>query len=71
MSTNSKDSFHERMLSNPDLVMKIDTKDINKHIDTVSRQVEIVNFLSRCESSGVNTRQLLTDLISFKGGKIK
>ncbi|RZC39217.1 zinc finger FYVE domain-containing protein 26, partial [Asbolus verrucosus] len=69
ISNESKDSFEERMLTNPDLVMKIDTKDVNKHINTVKRQIEIVNFLAQCESSGVNTRGLLKNLTLPKDAK--
>lgn len=67
MSDTSKDSFEERMLSNPDLVMKIKTKDVYRHINTVKRQIEVVTFLAKCESAGVNTRLLLKQLLQFKG----
>ncbi|XP_044264148.1 zinc finger FYVE domain-containing protein 26 [Tribolium madens] len=58
-SVTSKDSFEERLLTNSDLVMKIETKDVNRHINTVKRQVEVMKFLAEREASGVNTRDLI------------
>jgi zinc finger FYVE domain-containing protein 26 len=69
ISNSSRDNFEERILSSSDLVMRIDTRDVNKHIRTVERQIEIVKFLSRCEAQGVNMRELLRNLVSSKGNR--
>lgn len=74
-TTSSKDSFEEKGLTNPSLVMKINSKDIDKHINTIWRQCEIVKFLAECEEFYSKPVDLLSSILiteetSKRGNKI-
>ncbi|CAH0552131.1 unnamed protein product [Brassicogethes aeneus] len=61
-TSTSKDSFEEKGLINPSLVMKINSKDIDNHINTIWRQIEIVKFLSDCENNEFKPVKLLASI---------
>lgn len=48
------------------LFMKMDLKMINGHINTISRQIEVVKFLAACEKCGKQTLELLPKVCQFK-----
>lgn len=51
-SVGSIDSFEEKSITNPSLVMKISSKEIGRHINTIWRQIEVASFLATCETTG-------------------
>lgn len=55
--------FEEKSITNPSLVMKISSKDIGRHINTVWRQIEVTNFLAGCEASGRLTPEFLNEFL--------
>ncbi|CAH1163868.1 unnamed protein product [Phaedon cochleariae] len=63
LSNASKASFEEKGISNPSLVMKINSKDVNKHMNTIWRQNEVVEFLANCERQDVKPIQVLKDIL--------
>lgn len=46
----SEDIFEEKTVVNPSLVLKMDSKSIEKCIEIINTQVEVVKFLAQCES---------------------
>lgn len=58
----SKDSFEQKTIANPDLIMKIDSQDVEKHINTISSQIELVDFLTKCEQSGCKPVDVLKEI---------
>lgn len=44
---------------NVSLAMKMDSKSLNQHINTICRQIEAAKFLAKCEDSGRDTVKLL------------
>lgn len=61
LSTN----FEAKSIANPSLVMNMDLKLVNKHISTIKLQIQIVQFLSECESSGTEVLEILPDVLPF------
>ncbi|KAF5271758.1 hypothetical protein FQA39_LY08081 [Lamprigera yunnana] len=59
------ESYEAKGIANPSLVMKIDSKNIDKHINTISRQIEIAKFLADCESSATPVLQILPEILPF------
>lgn len=47
--SSSIDSFEEKSLNNSSLIMKMNPEEVNKHINTIRRQDEIVKFLTQRE----------------------
>lgn len=45
----SEDTFEEKTVVNPSLVLKMDAKSIEKCIDIINLQIEVVQFLADCE----------------------
>ncbi|KAJ8925266.1 hypothetical protein NQ315_009094 [Exocentrus adspersus] len=74
-STASGNSYEEKSLTNPSLVMKMTSQEINKCIDTIWRQKEVVTFLAGCEVSNVKPMDVLCGILqiedtsSLLGGK--
>ncbi|KAJ8964678.1 hypothetical protein NQ314_004710 [Rhamnusium bicolor] len=66
MSSTSKESFEEKGITNPSLVMKINPRDIDKHINTIWRQKELVTFLAECERFELKPVQLLASLLQVE-----
>ncbi|CAH1984730.1 unnamed protein product [Acanthoscelides obtectus] len=62
LSSASRDSFEEKGIVNHSLVMKMNSKDINKHINTIWLQTEVAKFLAKCETDGVKPTRILRDL---------
>ncbi|KAG5879116.1 hypothetical protein JTB14_031663 [Gonioctena quinquepunctata] len=62
LSSASQASFEEKGISNPSLVMKISSADVNKHINTIWRQNEVVDYLAKCEETGVKPLLVLMDI---------
>ncbi|VEN53692.1 unnamed protein product, partial [Callosobruchus maculatus] len=62
LSSASRDSFEEKGIVNYSLVMKMNPKDINKHINTIWLQNEVTTFLARCEISDVKPTRILAEL---------
>ncbi|KAF5289881.1 hypothetical protein FQR65_LT02015 [Abscondita terminalis] len=60
-----QESFEAKDIANSSLVMKIDSKNIDKHINTISRQIEIAKFLAECESSATPVLKILPDILPF------
>lgn len=48
---------------NLSLAMKMDSKSLNQHINTICRQMEAVKFLAKCEESGRETVKLLPKVL--------
>lgn len=44
------------------ILMKMDSRTLNSHINTIWRQIEVTKFLSKCEQSGCDTVALLTKI---------
>ena len=65
MSSTSKESFEEKAITNPSLVMKVSPKDIDKHINTIWRQKELVSFLAECENLEMKPLEFLTRLLQL------
>uniref|UniRef100_A0A1Y1MZQ5 FYVE-type domain-containing protein n=1 Tax=Photinus pyralis TaxID=7054 RepID=A0A1Y1MZQ5_PHOPY len=61
----SQDSFEAKGIANPSLVMKIDTRNVDKHINTISRQIEVAKFLADCEFSSAPVMQILPEILPF------
>lgn len=51
--------------------MKINIKDINKHINTIWRQNELAEFLGKCEESEVKPMQVFIDMKPNEGIVLK
>lgn len=64
----STESFEEKSITNSSLVMKITSKEIGRHINTIWRQIEIANFLATSETNGRLTSDFLN---KFLFGEIK
>lgn len=47
--------------------MKMSPKDINKNIDTIWRQKEVVAFLAGCEASDVKPMEVLSSILQVEG----
>lgn len=58
-----EDTFEAKSLSTPSVVMKMSSKDIDRHINTISRQIEVAKFLADCEITGQSVAEILPDLI--------
>lgn len=48
-NTTSEETFEEKTVVNPSLVLKMDAKSIEKCIDIINLQMEIAHFLADCE----------------------
>lgn len=66
-SVGSGGSYEEKSLTNPSLVMKMTAKDINKNIDTIWRQKEVVIFLAGCEIFDVKPMDVLHNMLQVEG----
>lgn len=44
------------------ILMKMDSRTLNSHINTIWRQIEVTKFLAQCEQSGCDTVALLSKL---------
>lgn len=54
--------------SETSLLMKMDSKSLNNHINTILRQIEVAKFLAACEKDEKNVFQILTNIfIEIKG----
>ncbi|XP_023016666.2 zinc finger FYVE-type containing 26 spastizin isoform X1 [Leptinotarsa decemlineata] len=62
LSSASQASFEEKGIINLSMVMKISKKDVNKHINTIERQNEVVAFLAKCENAEVKPVKILKDM---------
>ncbi|KAK4885167.1 hypothetical protein RN001_001438 [Aquatica leii] len=60
-----QESFEAKGIANSSLVMKVDSKNIDKHINTISRQIQVAKFLADCESSATPILQVLPDILPF------
>ncbi|XP_057660811.1 zinc finger FYVE domain-containing protein 26 homolog [Diorhabda carinulata] len=58
----SQTSFEEKSIANPSLVMKMSTKDICKHIKTMGRQIEVTEFLAKCEDQEGKPMQVYMEM---------
>lgn len=68
--SSSIDSFEEKSLNNSSLIMKMNPEEVNKHINTIWRQDEIVKFLSERENVDPESiRVVLAFLTESKEGK--
>ncbi|XP_060519103.1 zinc finger FYVE domain-containing protein 26 homolog [Cylas formicarius] len=47
--------FEEKSILNPTLVMKIDVKDVHRHIRTIRIENVVVNFLANCETCNISS----------------
>lgn len=65
-SVNSLDNFEEKCLTQSSLVMKLQTREIEKHINTIWNQNEIVKFLSECETNGINAMEIYASILPTK-----
>ncbi|XP_072390542.1 zinc finger FYVE domain-containing protein 26 homolog isoform X1 [Diabrotica undecimpunctata] len=61
-NSSSRTGFEEKGIINPSIVMKISTKEINKHIKTIERQSEIAEFLGKCEELGRKPLQIFIEM---------
>ncbi|KAK5647689.1 hypothetical protein RI129_002581 [Pyrocoelia pectoralis] len=61
----SQGSFEAKDIANPSLVMKIDTRNVDKHINTISRQIEVAKFLADCELSASPVLQILPEILPY------
>lgn len=68
-SIGSIESFEEKSITNPSLVMKVSSKDIGRHINTVWRQMEVTNFLAGCEVSGRLTPDFINEFLFSEEGE--
>ncbi|XP_018333319.1 zinc finger FYVE domain-containing protein 26 homolog isoform X2 [Agrilus planipennis] len=64
-SSASQHSFEAKSITNPSLVMKIDSKSIDRHINTIWRQMEVTKFLAECETNGIEVMKLLPEILPF------
>ncbi|XP_058066985.1 zinc finger FYVE domain-containing protein 26 homolog [Anopheles bellator] len=48
--------------THPSLLMKLDPKELNNHINTILLQLEVTKFLAKCEAKGRQTTGLLTKI---------
>ncbi|KAL3287111.1 hypothetical protein HHI36_001592 [Cryptolaemus montrouzieri] len=63
ISTSSMESFEEKSITNPSLVMKLDTKNINSYLNTIWRQNEVSSFLADCEAAGMEPMRILESIL--------
>uniref|UniRef100_A0A2M4CYZ5 FYVE-type domain-containing protein n=1 Tax=Anopheles darlingi TaxID=43151 RepID=A0A2M4CYZ5_ANODA len=49
--------------THPSLLMKLDPKELNNHINTILLQLEVTKFLAKCEAKGRQTTALLPKII--------
>lgn len=69
-SVSSADSFEEKAITNPSLVMKMDPRLIEHHINTIWRQTEVARFLAECEKTGRINLNILPEIVPlFEEGK--
>ncbi|KAI4468931.1 zinc finger fyve domain-containing protein 26 [Holotrichia oblita] len=61
-SLQSSDAFEEKSISNPALVMKMNTKEVSKHLNTIQLQIEAVEFLTICEQAGTSVSDTIIDI---------
>lgn len=47
--------------------MRLDVKDVHCHMNTVKRQIEIVNFFAQREDAGFNVMDELKNLLFLQG----
>lgn len=62
-SIGSMESFEEKSITNPSLVMKMSSKSIGKHINTIWRQMEVTRFLAKCEKEGRVNLEVLGEIM--------
>lgn len=55
---------NKKEVSKQTWVMKVDSKTLNNHINTVWRQIEVTKFLANCEQEGRPTVKLLSKVIN-------
>lgn len=68
-SVGSADSFEEKSITGSALVMKIDSRIIDKHINTIWRQIEVTKFLAECEQAGRINVNILGEIVpNFEDG---
>ncbi|XP_053682667.1 zinc finger FYVE domain-containing protein 26 homolog [Sabethes cyaneus] len=58
----SVDSLSDRSETHKSLLMKMEPKELNNHINTILRQLEVTKFLSNCEAKGRDVVGLLPKL---------
>lgn len=63
------DSFEEKSITSPSLVMKISARAIGKHINTIWRQMELAKYLASCEIAGRISPDFLTEFLSNQEGE--
>lgn len=63
------DSFEEKSITSPSLVMKMSAKAIGKHINTIWRQIELAKYLAGCEIAGRINSDFLTEFLSTEEGE--
>nr|XP_022905639.1 zinc finger FYVE domain-containing protein 26 homolog [Onthophagus taurus] len=66
--TTVKTSFYgsfleEKPITNAALVMKLDHKSVNLHINTIDKQVEVVKYLSKFENSEKTVFDVINDIL--------
>lgn len=49
MSTSSEETFEEKTVVNPSLILKMDSKSIERCVEIINLQIDIVQFLADCE----------------------
>ncbi|XP_050095682.1 zinc finger FYVE domain-containing protein 26 homolog [Anopheles aquasalis] len=49
--------------THPSLLMKLDPKELNNHINTILLQLDVTKFLAKCEAKGRQTTALLPKII--------
>lgn len=50
--------------------MRMSPKDVNKNIDTIWKQKEVVSFLADCEVSGVQPIEVLKSIVGIEGENV-
>lgn len=65
----SIDSFEEKSITNPSLVMKMSSKTVGKHVNTIWRQIELARFLSSCEMAERWKPDFLTEFLCAPEGE--
>lgn len=69
-SVSSADSFEEKALTNSSLVMKMDSRVIGRHMNTIWRQTEVTKFLAECEQNDRINLNILSEIVpTFEDGK--
>ncbi|XP_017768191.1 PREDICTED: zinc finger FYVE domain-containing protein 26 homolog isoform X1 [Nicrophorus vespilloides] len=61
--------YEEKALANPSLVMKVDSKNINKHINTIKNQIIITNFLANGFKDEKYMINILPNLVTSTEGE--